>query len=165
MVKFQAHLFFTQPRAATLAWVARSSRIFPEWKQRKKKVIACFLLLDEIKNVYLVCVCVSVCFVISVLLGIKKGVCLLGQEYAMKLILCIPLLPDICTMRTMEKNSSKSSWWCFKRPKIANLSLSQQICSFKSYQRKMWYDSHVLHWWWTNLKHIRCRWQGEDGKW
>ena len=168
IVKFQAHLFFTQPRAATLARVARSSRIFPEWgqcKKCKKKGNCLFCvrvwLLAESLNVNFVCVCVFVCFVIAVLLCIKKCVCLLGQEYAMKLTLCVPLLLDICTM---VKNSSKSSLWCFKRPKITNLSLSPQICSFKCYQRKMCYDSHVLHWWWTNLKHIRCRWQGEDGK-
>ena len=77
------------------------------------KIIACFMFVFSclLKLELFVWFCVCVCFVIAVLLGIKKGVCLLGQEYAMKLILCVdPLLPAICTMRTMEKNSSKSSW-------------------------------------------------------
>ena len=43
----------------------------------------------ESLNVNFVCVCVFVCFVIAVLLCVKKGVCLLGQEYAMKLTLTL----------------------------------------------------------------------------
>ena len=125
--------------------------VFALWRESCLFAFFCDCLLWDLcflarcKAMFLICVCFFVCLLCNFFLFcVKKGVCNMQWGW--------PCAFHCCRLFSsfMEKNWSKSSLErCFKRPKLANLSLSRQICNFK-----MRYNSHMLQHWW----------QGEDSK-
>ena len=150
---------------------------FVKWNVFAYFVSCLYFLLCVKKGVCLlgVCICFAIAFLVLCVYspGVTKCVCLLCVCFVIAVLLdtiirkvfpcfdnnmqcgwpcvCISLFPAF-SQALWRKIDQSQACWCFKRPKLTNLSLTRQICNFKTYQRKMRYNSHMLHWWWACLK-------------